>query len=471
LFEKFLFVRHNLGFYNNVGSTATYHHPSSTTLLQDIVFHALSQVINQHPILSAIPLEENKKTIYFVRLPTIDLSKCVYFVERQTPIPREGETDEELDKILEEQHNKDFKDEIGSKPFWRLIILSSLSSTNSFSASWIFDHSLADGTSGFVFHHSFLAALRNIPSDLLNVDPVVEPPKTDLVPTLEDLHKLPLSFMYLAKVQWYEWFPKKQPRVWTGSLISFDPTKGATMRYKTIVLSAEATKQLLNLSRENKTTLTATMQCVIAASIFLNLDPARYDALHAGGTMSCRRFVDMPEQYGHIDDAIGTWVSPYSFEHKRRTVPQNAEKTNNVLNFFDWDEARSVRATITNEISKNLKDNVVNLLRWVPDLSALFYSRIGKKRTESFELSNVTAFNKGKAQSEDGWKVGRCVFSQCVAVPGPVIECSAVGGGDGTLSIGFTWLEGVVDNVWMESVMNGVREGLVGLTRKGYEIK
>lgn len=198
--------------------SATYSHSEPPSNLENSVFAALRQLISAHPILSAIPVGEHTTAPYFVRVPSINLRTCVQFIPRQTPLPRDGERDEEYDALTTTQHNTDFKDDYGSKPFWRLLILHvSDSATTEFTASWVYHHAIADGSSGLVFHRHFLAPLQSGLSSLdINLDPIVKSPATPLLPPLEKLHPLPISFWFLFKTLWGMWFPSSRKGLWTG---------------------------------------------------------------------------------------------------------------------------------------------------------------------------------------------------------------------------------------------------------------
>jgi hypothetical protein len=95
-------------------------------------------------MLTAIPLNEDKShpDVYFARLPSINLKACVEFVERKKSFG-DDERDVELDKVLQEQQNCNFKDGLGTKPFWRLVILFAPGDRINFTATWIFHHALA----------------------------------------------------------------------------------------------------------------------------------------------------------------------------------------------------------------------------------------------------------------------------------------------------------------------------------------
>ncbi|KAF2112761.1 alcohol acetyltransferase [Lophiotrema nucula] len=473
--EKFSTSRHNINFYNNVGATAAYSNPSSPHSLQSTVFAALRILVNTHPILSAIPVDEDKKSPYFARLPSVDLRTCTQIIERKTAFfPTEaGEEDEELDAILEQQHNSHWRDNLGTRPFWNIVVLHSRGASREFTVSWIFHHALADGTSGLVFHRSFLAALNSQSTDAtLEDDPIVKSPTTELLPSLERLHKLPLNWSFLAKVQWRDWFPNRHPKLWTGAKITSDLSMRTT-KVRSLVLSKEKSTALLELSREHRTTLTGTLQCIAASAVLANLDPSKHDRMRVDGAVSLRRFLSLPDR--DIEDQIGAWVSQYFYTHVRpapSTPPQHPAKeegapnepsTTTALGLFSWSEAQNVREAIAAELAKEGKNSMVGCIRWVPSLHSFFQAHVGRDRSESFELSNIGVFKPKPEEAKGEWKVGRVVFSQGAAVTGPGFEYSIATGGDGCLVLSFSWLEGIVQGEFMKRVIWGVGSCVDGL--------
>lgn len=465
--EQFSTARHYLGFYNNVGLTATYSHPSSTTPLSTLIFQALRTVIQQHSILSAIPLAEDSQTPYFARLPTIDLRTCVRFVERKNfPLAPDSD-DEELDALVSEEHNKDFKSQVGERPFWSLIVLHVPGSTTHFSASWIFHHGLADGTSGLVFHQSLLAALQShasadADSADRDADPIVTSPKTRLLPPLEDLHPLPLSLWYLAKQQWNDWFPHKSPTCWLGNKVAFDKNTPPIRHFKSLVFSKDITTSLRDASRMRNSSVTAILQCIIAAAVFANLDAQKWKTLRVACPISLRRYLKLDPEQGNIEEQLGVYVSSYTFDHHRQEKGTEPG-TNSVLDLFSWDETQALKQGLADEVSKNLKDSIVGLTRWIPDMHQFLLKSIGKDRAESFEFSNVGVVKIPFAGNPEGWKLDRCVFSQSADVREVAFGVSAVTGGDGCLVLGFSWMDGVVEDGWINKVMKESKEGVEGL--------
>jgi hypothetical protein len=123
----------------------------------------LRTLINSHSILDAITHDEDKNSPQFVHLDSIDLKTCTNFIERKKPFvsTKAGEVDQELDALLESQHGLNWNRNVGTRPFWRWIVLYSPGTNHELTITWIFHHSLADGILALVFHHDFLAALNS----------------------------------------------------------------------------------------------------------------------------------------------------------------------------------------------------------------------------------------------------------------------------------------------------------------------
>lgn len=454
--ETYSTARHDLGFYNNVAVSATY--TSSSRLsgsLETTIFAALKPVVDKHPTLSVLVLDEDQShpNVYFAQLPEVDLRLCVQFRERSTPFPRDGEADGELNDALSEQHGQGFKDNLGTKPFWRLVVLTSSTDPNTFTALWIFHHALADGTSALLFHESFIAALETLPEDA-DARPVITSPNTPLPPPCEDLHPMPLSWSFfltaLAKNFIPGVFGQRVPKLWTGNTIMKAAVPIPRFNYHSLAISAATTKKLVQSCKREKTSVTATLQCLLAAAIFANISPTSYDKVKITGPISLRRFIDIPK------DQMTNAVTEYEYTHQRPPL-SSPDSAPNVLHNFSWDEARSLKTTIDAEVAKKGSDNEAALLKYVTNIHSLFTERLGKERDATAEVSNLGVW-KGGAQGR--WKVGRMTFSQC---PNPVacpFGVSVVTGGDGNACLTFCWSSGAVEEGFVVRVVEGVERGV-----------
>ena len=210
--------------------TASYSLPRASSLpLGNYIHEACRILVGQHPILSAIPVDEDTNDPQFVRLPGVQLEKCVLFQEQRESVTRTTEdgsngsnpgsgNDPELDELLNIQHNKPFTP---PDPFWRLCILTDVSSPREFTAAFVFHHALAYGASGMAFHRTFREALsmavRKGPS---NPPPAIPSPSTPLLPNVEALHPMPVSLLHLLTVVFKEKVrSRRDPGLWTGSKI------------------------------------------------------------------------------------------------------------------------------------------------------------------------------------------------------------------------------------------------------------
>jgi hypothetical protein len=426
--ETYSTARHHMGFYNNVGLTAYYN--TSLPLkssLENVVFAALHQVIAKHANLSAVAINEDKSypEVHFVRLPEIDLRHCVEFHPRQTSFPTANETDSELDELLRKQHDRKFKKDTKS-PYWRLLVTSSPNTPSAFTASWMFHHALSDGSSATLFHRSFLAALNSV-AEVDNVLPIVTTAPAPILPPVEDLHPMTLSWPFLLYSLAATLLPSQllsllAPDVWTGSTI--DATASVPAQTTTVAISPDATRAFAAKCRSEKTTVTAAL-CALLAAV-LQRGVAAGKLVDIDIPISLRPFIHIGQE--EMVNAVGNLS--YAFPAPTPSSPAANSQP------LDWDQARLLKASLTREVAKKGTDNPVALLRYVSDMHGFFTSKHGKKRESSAEVSSIGVW-KGVEGTNDVWKLGRMVFSQCANRTGRPVDMCVVTGGDGGLVLSF----------------------------------
>jgi hypothetical protein len=457
--ETYSTARHHLGFYKNVGFTAEYvasEVPQSSLKVR--IYTALRSVVIQHPVLTAITLNEDQSypNVYFAQLPEIDLRTCVEIFERKTPFPSDGEADEELDQYLVQQHSRDFKNDLGSKPFWRLLVLTSPHNASKFTATWMWHHALADGASGFLFHESFVAGLNTSEAGGI-ADPIVQSPCAALAPPLEKLHPMTISWPYFIKAILGALLPsvfaKRPPNLWTGNPIQPNTTPIPQPRYCTLVLSKANTNKLVQVSRSEKTSVTATLQCLLAASLFAYLPAEDYERLKIEGPISIKRFLDVEEKQ------MTMAIAEYAYLHERVALQEVKDTAKpSVLQQFSWDAARAVKSTMATEVAKSGVDNPVALLKYVSSMPQFLLDKLGKPRESAAEVSSAGVWKLG--QSSGSWNVGRMVFSQSPNIVANALKVSVVTGGDGNAVLNFCWAEDAVEEQLMRNVIQGVKYGI-----------
>jgi hypothetical protein len=203
--------------------------------LQDLhllIYRALDATICDHPALGAIVADEDKPVPYFVRLPVVKLKEAVEFIAVTTALDTHSTAGvKDLDEILEQQHNRNFKQRFGEVPYWRLIVICEPKNVSQFIACFIYHHAIADGTSGLSFHRTFLSKLTSIAdyraSSPISAEsagsrdgPISIVPEKPLLPSLESLHPLPLSVSYMLRSLWHEHFTRNTSSLWTAAAIT-----------------------------------------------------------------------------------------------------------------------------------------------------------------------------------------------------------------------------------------------------------
>lgn len=490
--EAYSAVRHHLGFYNNVGMTATYTACSAKDgSLQQKVFATLHHVIAYHSNLSAIPINEDQPypDIYFARLPSIDLRTCVEFHTRQCPIPKGDEDDNELDEVLRSQHDLDFKPASPHRPCWRLIITVCPQDPESFTASWIFHHALSDGASSLLFHETFLEYLNNI-SPEEDPSPIVPTPSTqDLLPPFEDLHPMSISWPFFLRAVGRSVLPsffKPEAGLWTGERVR--ATTGASHN-TTVALSADVTQRFASKCREQKTSVTAALSTLLAAILLRSVSSEAGEqekSVRINMPIALRPVLDVEEtqMVNAITDLTCTFVATGSSEVSQsetsRSEPSNT-RVPSITNEFNWSTARRIKSELATEVAQKGTDNPIALLKYVSDMHEYFTSKIGKDRESTAEVSNLGVWRARRegvldgdqktadgARTEKNWRLGRMVLSQSVHRVGAMVSLSAVTGGDGCLVLSFNWREPLdAEMGFLRDVPGLVKEGITALANEG----
>lgn len=518
-------MRYTRGLFTNVGISAAYSHPAPIPheSLQPLIYQAVSRVISQHPALSTVFLDADAQKPYakprYAQLPHLDLRDCVTFVEQA---PRVGNDEDaaqddapaatrnpEWDQLVEGYHNTRFDDRWGELPLWRLIISrrqqqppDNNSHATEFIACFVYLHAICDGNSGPAFHRAFLAELQSISQQRGFADNnnsvehhhdyphhIVRSPDAPPLPSIEALHRLPLSPSYLVKMAWQDTFPGKNKNVWLGGPISAQPTTPS--RFRSMTLPADITSNLVAVSRSHSASLTATVHVLIGTAILANLPPkgTTTTRLKSGIAVSLRRF--LPRDVV-TEDSMGNWVYIAYYDGpcimKRSSSPPPPDSAS-PLPRISWQDAQDVKRMLDNELRRAGKNTPMGCLRFAGNMHKFFEGRVKRPRDGSYLLSNLGVFkprdhnssnkyiSSDDDEDEDGarspaaaepnhynintnnssnWKTGRMIFSEGFDAAGEAIQVTMITGCDGCLTVGFVWNDTVVE----ESLVLGIFDTL-----------
>lgn len=453
---------HHLGFFNNVAVSAHYKlSVANVSNLQQIMYHAVADVVHRHPILSAIPVNEDTSNPYFGRLSSIDLRRSIFFATRaqsyQPILSKEGNwEDEELDLILENQHNINFKLDYGSQPFWRLIILQNsgtekklpsaqklvperkvpLNESNNFTACFVFHHALCDGISGLIFHNTLQDAL-DISASVVKepIDFIITPNDSSLLPSVEELHPLPIN---------PEPPTAAVAKAWTGNVIHA-PCK---TRFKSLSIPPSSSNAFIQACKKNGITVTSALPALISTALYRVL-PEATESLNCNIPVSLRRW--LPQ--GVVDGAMGNWFDVFQVQFL--FSDQDIEASTDI-----WAQGQNASKAIANYLNNSpsvVPYTNIGIFKEIPDISVFFSSLLGKERSTAIEVSNLGVF-ANPPNKNNIWHVGKVILSRSAVVSGSAITITAVCGGDESMSLGFTWQEDIVEGRFVDQVISGVRK-------------
>ncbi|KAE9368849.1 hypothetical protein N431DRAFT_470533 [Stipitochalara longipes BDJ] len=454
LMEQFSTVRHDLGLYRCVQNTARYSIDRSTNDLIDTLENALIKVISRHPPLCCGIINDDKDDPAFIRLESIDISKCIDHRILDSSTPEEYE--QGLTEILEHQHRQLWSN-IHCQPLWKLIIVQSkaLSSEKTvFDAIFAWHHAIADGLSGMVFHRSLQEAL-NGPAIIAMADHTIKISDTiSLFPPQEEMIKFKISWSFLLAAVWHtmrpKWlFPDSSPP-WTAANVPTN-TENFEPHIKLISIPSEDVASILSACREQKTTLTGLFQALIVSSLAIRVP-------NATSFTSSTPF--SPRSISGISSTsdIAVQVCSHSSKHTPdviaaiRASSDSAQATHQI-----WTVARSFRNSLAADMAQMPRDNVVGLLQYAGSIHNMFLSKLGKRRDDTFQVSNIGTFKNDIREGE--WRIERMFFTQC-GMAGSAFYFNATSVVDGPLSISVTWMEGDIEEQLIGNIVADVRYAL-----------
>lgn len=401
---------------------------------KDLIWKSCATVISETPSLAVIPDDETAVYPSLVRLPEIDLERCVIFEEnisvRSSPCGNANNT-LELDKFLQRQHNMSFSTDA---PWWKLFILNARLKKDAidFSACFIYSHSIGDGMSGVAFHAKFSEAITI--HFLLHAPPIDSKVLTSskpLLPPQEGLNPFPVSILFILKTLINEFWPSKpDPTLWAGNVIKMP----LISRYRSIRIPKDNTTNILALCKSHGVTITVFLQELVAKSLF-RLLPEKYTVLRSVIAVSTRRWMNGAVR----DDDMGLFVTALLKMHHRASVSDTLQ--------VDWEQILQSKLELQRFIDTNGKNIFTGLFFLLKNWHKYLQAQVGKNRSLSFEISNLGTPHRLDRAKNENVKVhsGEMLFSQTISVIDSAIEISAVTGGDGCLAMGFSWQEGVVE--------------------------
>lgn len=294
---------------------------------------------------------------------------------------------------------------------------------------------------------------------------MIPAPRKPLFPSMEEIFSLPRSLSLRISNNLGAWFPcrqtKRNVRKWSGA--SYHCESPIKTRIRHISIPATSLKRLIEYCRRENTTITPLLQTLVGRTLCETFEAA--DRLRCAVAISLRRFI--PPQFQIDDDAMGLWVSAFHVEYSRTQLLGRGQERGSQ---HFWNEVRKNSARIRREIKKGDKDLSTGMLRYIPDFRSTLVSKMGKKRDDSFSITNLGSFDGEPGNSskdlEDGsaqLRISDLLFSQSCHVNGSALTFCIVSVKDGDMNIAISWQEGTVQIADVGRVAEALKKALLQL--------
>ncbi|TVY18016.1 putative alcohol acetyltransferase FCK4 [Lachnellula arida] len=464
--ERFNILRNHVKFYNKFGVTATYTAPRSllaSNSLEQVVYAALREVLNHHPIMGVTVQDEATVEPKWIRLPTIDFRRVVEVVN--------ADLEASYDSWVTDALRAPFV-VVDDLPMWRVVVGKG-QDVETFAVGFFCHHAIADGVSAGAFQLTFLDALNGLIDGKIETisnieeEAVVSVPKLPLVPNMEMKTALPVGIFFALKkiISTYVW-STEDPLNWSGSPISAEAPRPPIGNLKSFSLSSDVVGGLLRRCRKENTSMTALLTILVARKLAV-MYPS-YTHFTSNIPFSLRKFT------GHSNRDMGCYVSNltpcFSSEERplwgyiscRSNSGDKPEQDDEKL----WEGARASKKQIDEGTATTSNQNV-GLLKFVSDYNKFFYGMFGKKREHAFEVTNIGVLDGG-VRGEAGEQKAcfdRVLFATAQCTYADPYIFSIASAKNGIMTVSLSWATGVLDDDeavemidWLEGALKGLSE-------------
>ncbi|KFA52407.1 hypothetical protein S40293_06012 [Stachybotrys chartarum IBT 40293] len=443
--ERYSSTRHPLGIYRCVVFTCRYQ--LACPLTQPQLYAALASVVRAHPTLRVGILGQSTNSPAFSHVPELDLRNHVAFCS----VDDAASVAEYEDAVADKQgwrHDLLWQN-IETQPPWQLIVVrppQGLFPAYHEDLVFGYHHSVADGTSGKVFHEHLLAAL-NTPlgssheeaSHLLSFPdpPVLPEAQQDVIPYRNTLPFILDTLWHGLAPSWLQ-FPR--PRIWYSRNIDF------SLPYKTRVLPVDVApnvlSSLITACRNNSTSLTGLLHALTLLSLSLRLPPDEAPAFVADTPINSRRYVG-PAADPSLLSTLRVLISGTSHTHPSSEV-SSVRNAHADLDGITWAIARRIKNELAATTSRLPVNDPISALAYISDWFQYWRRKDGHPRDSSWEISNIGVLTSDPLSQSSTAAITRIIFTNGSMVAGPPIGLGVGSVSGGGLNIGISWQQDAV---------------------------
>ncbi|CAG8567131.1 13883_t:CDS:2 [Ambispora leptoticha] len=499
--ERYYTIRQALNYYTNITSYVRYTHTKLSSIpfanvrtkITPILYRTLRALVLAHPALSAAFFCIKSNSPKFVHIPMIDLSSIVTFVTMNN----ESE-DQELERLLEAQHEIGFRQDNFNIPLWRVVFVLNKARRNELGVLFVYHHGIGDGQSSYALHNLFYKFLNEnldlldsntpIPDDhTLRKEAIIQVPIKPLPQPINErillrppLHKIvPLVAPHLIIPSFVQ--AVTDNKYWAGDIPSRSLNSYRT-KVKIFALTKDEFQKLYGYAKNEGSTIQAALYAAVLFSATKHLVTVINNSkFRKKSTLSLR--IPTPISLRPIADPP---ISPNEFgiyitEFTANPLVRRVHKTG------FWNIARDWRTDFLK--SKPEAMHKIWLLKfvgeryeeWIKWLKGRRFAieNDGMGRNASGEISNlgrwiVTDDEEHEKSSEtdvgmrkeEKWGITDMTFSQCAYVIGSAFNLNVVTYGD-NFRCAVTYQEGAISDYKMEKFVSGLTDILKCVAEKG----
>jgi hypothetical protein len=360
--------------------------------------------------------DNNTESPVWERVSKIDLDNHIVILDDAAS----GEDDvQSIEKALPDIVDARFA---GSIPPWRVVVLP-LSPKNGMPRCFIvlaMSHSIGDGGAGLAFHQTFLEALCRSPGRDDNFTVVVA--ARQLPEPLDTPEKLPISPEFMRSVTNSS---VVDAGTWTGSRVFSEEGQGLCTKIRVLEVHSDMVDAALRISRSQNTKLTPTLHQLVVRALSKAIKDENITNFASVTAIDLRRA-------SHVNLDWGIFVSGLATSHDRVV-------TGGPVSDEMWESARRMTRRLS-EVASTLDNQIIGMLRFIPNQRDSLLSKIGTPREGSYSLSNMLAVDGGK--TDDSCRIAKMVVATSAAVPSPPLSICLVSVKGGSLVCTLSWQPG-----------------------------
>lgn len=429
--------RHGLNMYTAVAMSAIISRPSSSNDdMRSTVYGALKTAILNHPSLALLIHGDSTNAPEFRMADQVDMAQMVTWCN-------DNSTQNEEQALVTKYLGRKFEN-IDEIPPWRVVVCAR--GREALSVTFVFNHTIGDGTSGRIFLNDLAKAL-NTASPVAEGSTVVKVPKEmEIPPSLEMVSKLRLGFFYLVS-EFAKLFGVVNPAqgVWAGtstiaSAEEFTPP--VDVQVARLSLDAALVQKLASECQARK----LSMSGLISALAVVALDTVIPDASTGANTKISaalpRNLRPALAGSGVGANDMGLFVSSIDTILARSKVRSSGTTDGARV----WATAAQLTQVIRDNIALKDWNTSVGLLRYVPNMRSYLQSLIGKPATTSLDISTLLVDPSTSTSVTDKWTLKEFSFTQSPNLFSSAFILNSIGYKGDKLNVTFVWAKEVLDN-------------------------